>query len=159
MKIKHNLKPIYNNYSQILILGSIPSITSREKEFYYAHLSNRFWPILANLFHEELRSKDDKINFLLKHHIALWDTIKSCEIINSSDNTIKNIEVNNINLLLKKAPIRAIFCLGNTSYKTFNKYLKVNIPVFYLPSPSSANASYNLTKLINIYKIILDYLN
>ena len=90
---------------------------------------------------------------------ALWDTIKSCEIINSSDNTIKNIEVNNINLLLKKAPIRAIFCLGNTSYKTFNKYLKVNIPVFYLPSPSSANASYNLTKLINIYKIILDYLN
>lgn len=154
MKIIHPLKPIYDSHSQILILGSMPSVISRAQNFYYANKQNRFWPILENLFKVKLQTPEEKTNFLLTHHIALWDTIKSCEIIGSSDASIKNIKVNNINKLLKETQIKVIFCTGQKSYTTFQKYIKCNKEVILLPSPSSANATYNLEKLINSYKII-----
>ncbi len=158
MHVIHPLKPIYDQNSYILILGSMPSVISREKNFYYANTQNRFWPIMENLFNVKLNSNEDKINFLLTHNIALWDTIKSCDITASSDASIKNIKPNDINSLIKKTNIEYIFCTGKKSYDIFNKYIKCDKKVFLLPSPSSANATFNLAKLIASYQIIKDIL-
>lgn len=150
-KIIHPLKPIYNKDSEILILGSFPSIKSREAMFYYAHPQNRFWKILENIYQEEI---NDKTEFLLKHHIALWDVIKECEINQSSDNSIKNVQVNNLDEIINKTKIKKILLNGKTAYKLYIKYLKNNIDIdaFSLPSTSPANAVYSLTDLIEIYK-------
>lgn len=159
MKAKHNIKPIYNNESQILILGTMPSVISREVGFYYAHPQNRFWKIFEVIFNTNLSSIEKKIEFLEHNHIAIWDTIESCYIKGSSDSSIKNIKVNDINRIIKNAPIKCVFCTGQKSYNLFKKYFKVNIPVIALPSPSSANATYSLEKLVQEYKIILNYLD
>lgn len=157
MKVVHNIKPIYNNESEILILGSMPSITSRKEEFYYANKTNRFFPILEKLYNVKLETNEDKITFLLKNHIALWDTIKSCEINASDDSTIKNVEVNNISMIIKKSKIKCIFCTGKKSYKIFNKYIRCDLPCICLPSPSAANAIFSLDRLVDEYKIIKKY--
>ena len=95
MNVKHTLKPIYNKFSKVLILGSMPSIISRENNFYYAHKTNRFWPILSILFNTELKTISNKENFLLNNNIAIFDMIKECDINGSSDSSIKNIKINN----------------------------------------------------------------
>lgn len=159
MKAIHNLKPIYNEHSKILILGSMPSITSRKEKFYYAHKTNRFWTVISKIFNENLITTEEKNSFLLENQIALWDTIKSCEISSSSDSSIKNIKTNNINKIIKNSNIRHIFCTGKTSYNTFIKYIKTTLPVTYLPSTSSANASVTQKELIKHYKIIKDILD
>ena len=160
MKVYHTLKPINRN-SKILILGSMPSVISRNKNFYYANRNNRFWNIMENLFLTKFNSNLEKREFLLDNKIALWDVIKSCEIKGSSDNSIKNVNINDINYLLKKSNIKYIFVTGKKALNLYNKYLLNNTKkeAFYLPSPSSANASYNLKDLTEKYKIILDYLN
>ena len=161
MKVYHTLKPIYNKNSKILILGSMPSVISRNKNFYYANRNNRFWNIMENLFLTKFNSNLEKREFLLNNKIALWDVIKCCEIKGSSDNSIKNVNINDINYLIKKSNIKYIFVTGKKALNLYNKYL-LNITkkeAFYLPSPSSANASYNLKDLTEKYKIILDYLN
>ncbi len=158
MHITHPLKPIYDENSQILILGSMPSTISRTKEFYYAHPHNRFWPLMEKIFNTTLSTKEEKIDFLLKNHIAIWDTIKSCDIIGSSDSSIKNVKVNDINYLLSKTKIKYIFCTGKKSYELFQKYIKVPIEVIYLPSPSSANAAFSFSILLNHYQKIKDVL-
>ena len=96
MKVYHTLKPIYNKNSKILILGSMPSVISRNKNFYYANRNNRFWNIMENLFLTKFNSNLEKRKFLLDNKIALWDVIKSCEIKGSSDNSIKNVNINDI---------------------------------------------------------------
>ena len=157
MLVKHNLKPIYNKYSKILILGSIPSIVSRENNFYYANKQNRFWKIMSTLFGKELDTIDKRIDFLLENNIALFDVIKECEIIGSSDSSISNIIVNDIDSIVKSTNINYIFCTGKTAFNLFNKYFSnLNIKCFYLPSPSSANATYSLDKLVEEYKIITE---
>ena len=103
MKVIHNIEPIYNQKSQILILGSIPSKISRENNFYYANPTNRFWKIIGNIFNVELKDNNDKREFLLKNHIALWDVIKSCDINGSADASIKNVVVNDIDLIIKNS--------------------------------------------------------
>ena len=161
MKVFHTLNPIYNKNSKILILGSMPSVISRNKNFYYANRNNRFWNIMENLFLTKFNSNLEKREFLLNNKIALWDVIKCCEIKGSSDNSIKNVNINDINYLIKKSNIKYIFVTGKKALNLYNKYL-LNITkkeAFYLPSPSSANASYNLKDLTEKYKIILDYLN
>lgn len=158
MKVIHPLKPIYNKKSQVLILGSMPSVKSREESFYYAHPSNRFWQILENLFNTNLNTREDKIKFLLNNKIALWDVFREVDIIASSDASIKNVKLNDINLLIKSSNIKAIFCTGKTAYNNLTKKFNTNLPVFYLPSPSSANASISLETLIEKYRIILKYL-
>ncbi len=159
MRVLHTLKPIFDENSKILILGSLPSVISREKNFYYANPTNRFWMILENIFNVKLNTPEEKEKFLLKNNIALWDVIKSCDIKGSSDSFIKDVKVNNIKEIIKNSKIKYIFCTGKTSYNLFNKYIKVNIPVSYLPSPSSANAKMKLNDLINEYKVIKKYLN
>ncbi len=158
MKVIHNLKPIYDKNSKVLILGSMPSVISRKNQFYYANKTNRFWKILEEIYHVKLENIQSKTNFLLENKIALWDVIKSCDIKGSSDSSIKNIKINDIDFILKKCNIKYIFCTGKKAFDLFNKNFKTNIPVIYLPSPSSANAKMTLEDLINIYKKIPEVL-
>ncbi len=153
MKVIHNLESIYDEESKVLILGSIPSVKSREEQFYYMHPSNRFWQVLEIVFNEKII---DKINFLKKHHIALWDVIKECDIKASSDSSIKNVKVNDINKILKVAKIDKIITTGSKANQLYQKYLypKTKIKNIALPSTSSANAKMSLDDLVKSYQII-----
>ena len=122
MKVKHTLKPIYNEQSKVLILGSMPSIISRENNFYYAHKTNRFWIILSILFNTKLKTNTDKENFLLNNNIAIFDMIEECDINGSSDSSTKNIKINNKKPIIKNSKIKYIFCTGKLSYNLYKKY-------------------------------------
>ena len=153
-----SIKPFINDDSEVLILGSFPSVKSREEEFYYAHKSNRFYKVLSNIFKEELPiSTEDKKELLNKHHIALYDVIYSCDISNSDDSSIRNVTPINIKELLDKfRNINRIIVNGNKAKELFNKYLLKDIDthridVEFAPSTSSANAKMSLNSLIEIY--------
>ncbi len=161
MKVVHELKPIFDKNSKILILGSIPSACSRETRFYYGHSQNKFWYVLANIFKEEIpKTNHEKEKFLKKHNIALWDVLKECEITGSSDSSIKNPVPNDINYLLSKTKVKTIFVTGRTAEKYYKKFCeeKTNIKGIYLPSTSPANASIKYDQLLKSYQIILNYL-
>lgn len=154
---KHTIEAYYNNDSEILILGSFPSVKSRELGFYYAHPQNRFWQVLSQVFKENIENDiKSKKEFLKRNKIALFDVIASCEITGSSDSSIKNVIPNDIGKLLKNSKIEKIFVNGRTAYNLYNKYIKDKIGVFaiYLPSTSPANATYSLEKLVNYYKVL-----
>ena len=155
--VKHNLKPIYNSKSKILILGSMPSVISREQNFYYANSQNRFWNIMELLFNVKFNNNNEKKLFLLRNNISLWDVIKECDIDGSRDSSIKNAIPNNINEILENSQVNTIFTTGKTAYNLYNKLLKkhLKIDAICLPSPSSANANYSLDKLVDEYSIIL----
>ena len=157
-KVKHELAPIYNEESEVLILGSMPSVKSREVGFYYGHPKNRFWHVLEKVFNESII---DKKEFLLKHHLALWDVLASCEIKASSDASIKNAKPNDLEKIISKSKIKAIFTTGKTAYKYYIKFFedKFDIPIFCLPSTSPANAKVSEKELVESYKIIKEYLN
>lgn len=149
-KVYHEFDPVFDANSKILILGSIPSVTSREVGFYYAHPKNRFWKVLSFLFHEEII---DKKAFCLKHQIALWDVCSSCTICGSNDASIQNIVPNDLNVIFKVASIERIFTTGKKAYEIYQKYL---YPIYrreaiYLPSTSPANASKSLEDLVESY--------
>ncbi len=154
MKVTHELEPLYDKDSKVLILGSIPSIKSREIGFYYMHPSNRFWQVLEGVYDEKIL---DKKAFLKKHHLALWDVIKECEIKHSADSTIKNVKVNDLNEILTKTKITKIITTGSKANSLYQKYLypKTKIKNIALPSTSSANAKMKLADLIAAYKIIV----
>lgn len=156
----YSFEPIFDQNSKVLILGTVPSVTSRKKNFYYSHANNRFWKIFENLFNVKLNSQESKINFLLKNNIALWGTIKKCKIKASKDSSIRNVEVNDINSIIKLSKIKNIYVTGKVALKIYNKQIKkhTKIKAVYLPCPSSANASFNLDKLINLYQVILNNL-
>lgn len=161
MKVNHILKPIYNQNSKILILGTIPSPKSREIGFYYGHPQNRFWKILSDILNEPPKeTKEEKIQLLLKHNIALWDVLESCEIEGASDSTIKNPKPNNLNSIIKKSEIKTIFVTGKKAEKLYNKLCKniTQIPCICLPSTSPANCAIKYNELKEKYKIILKYL-
>ncbi len=157
MRQIHNIEPIYNKDSRILILGSFPSVKSREAQFFYHHPQNRFWKVLTNIYqHDELIMIEDKKTFLLENHIAVWDVIESCDIKGSSDSSIENVKVNDITRILNSAHIQAIYTNGKKSHQMYQKYLLdiTHIDDICLPSTSSANASYNLDRLIEYWKVI-----
>ncbi len=157
MQIIHPLKPFYNSNSEILILGTMPSKVSRENNFYYMHPQNRFWHILGLVFEENIEDNiKAKGDFLTRHKIALWDTIKSCTITGSSDASIKNIEPNDINLLLKQTNIKEIYTTGKKAYEIYNKYIypKTKIKAICLYSPSPANCAITLNKMVENYQVI-----
>lgn len=154
-----SIKPFIDSSSSILILGSFPSVKSREEEFYYAHKSNRFYKVISNIFKEELpTSIEDKKEFLNKYHIALYDVIYSCDIFSSDDSSIRNVTPINIKELLDKFPnINKVIVNGNKAKELFNKYLLKDIDthridVKFAPSTSSANAKMSLDVLVEIYK-------
>lgn len=156
-KIIHPLKPIYDKNSKILILGTMPSIKSRENNMYYSHPKNKFWLVLSTIFNEEIpKSNKEKELFLLKHNIALWDVLKSCKIKGSSDSSIKDPLVNDFNIIFTNCNIKAVFTTGKMATKLYKQL--TNIESIYLPSTSPANCSLSLETLIDNYKIILDYL-
>lgn len=153
--------PIIDDYSKILILGSIPGVKSLEKQQYYAHPQNKFWKIIFELFHEDFTDDYEKrMNVLKKNHIALWDVIDSCERKGSLDSEIKNEEANQIEELLEKYPnIKAIFCNGGKSYKNLQKVLGKNfrIPIFLMPSTSPLH-TVSFEKKLEDWKAILNFL-
>lgn len=157
-----SIKPFIDNNSYILILGSFPSVKSREEEFYYAHKSNRFYKVLSNIFKEKLpTSIEDKKELLVKHHIALYDVIYSCDISNSDDSSIRNVTPIDIKELLSRyLNINRIIINGNKAKELFNKYLlkdidTQNIEIGYAPSTSSANAKMSVDKLVEIYSKLI----
>ncbi len=159
--VEHEFGPFYDTTSKVLILGSIPSKKSRAMGFYYAHPQNRFWKTLAAIYNEEVpTSIEEQKQFLSNHHIALWDVIKSCYITGSSDQSIRQVTVNDISSLLKKTNIQAIFTTGRKSMQLYQKYCfqKTGIPAIYLPSPSPANCKKGIEKwLQEEYQIIKQY--
>jgi len=157
--IKHPIAPVYDKNSKILILGSFPSTKSREEMFFYAHPQNRFWRVLSTLLGESLpESVEEKQRLLLKHKIAVWDSIASCNIVGSSDSSIKNVVPNNLDIILKSSDIKRIFTNGKTSEKYFKRF-NPTLQSINLPSTSPANAAWNFDKLLNEWKIITEYLN
>ncbi len=157
----HNIDPVWNSNSKILILGSFPSVKSREVQFYYSYKYNRFWKVISNILNvPEPLSIEEKTKLLLKNNIALWDVIKSCDIVGSSDNTISNVKVNDLSTIISNANIKIVFTNGRKAYELYNKYLRdiTGIEVILLPSTSPANASYSLDKLIEKWSVILNYI-
>ena len=121
--VTHEFGPVYDKNSKILILGSLPSVKSRQQQFYYGHPQNRFWKVLSAALGESIGgSIDEKKRIMLKNHIALWDVIQSCDIIGSSDSSIKNVKENDISVILDAADIKAIFLNGAKAYELFKKY-------------------------------------
>ena len=156
--VTHNFAPVWDEQSRILILGTFPSVKSRENHFYYGHPQNRFWKVLAAVTdHAPLENVEEKKQFLLEHQIALWDVIASCDIIGSSDSSIKNVVANDIDRILSEAPIRQIFVNGQTAFKLYKKYVlpETGVMPVCLPSTSPANAAWNMEKLTEAWQVIV----
>lgn len=159
--VVHSIDPIYDKDSKVLILGSFPSVKSRESQFFYGHPQNRFWKVLAALTNESLPVNiEEKKILLLKHHIAVWDVIQSCDIEGSSDSSIKNVVVNDVHRILQTADIQQIFCNGGKSYSLYKKYCQKETGrvAVELPSTSPANAAASLEKLIEKWHMVASYL-
>lgn len=156
----HTFEPIFDKNSEILVLGSFPSVKSRENNFYYAHPQNRFWRVVASVYFCPVpKTVEEKKNMLLSNKIAVWDVIKSCEITGSADSTIKSVISNDLSEILSVADIKKIYANGKTAQSLYNKYIKKNtgFDIISLPSTSPANAAYSLEKLIKEWKIINEY--
>ncbi len=152
--IVHPFPPLYDEHSEILILGSLPSVKSREQMFFYGHPQNRFWKVIAAVTGEEVPTTiEEKKALLHRNHIALWDTIYSCDIIGSSDSSIRNVVPTDLSPIIEHSHIKKIFCNGNTSAKYYKKYQQnlLGTESITLPSTSPANAAFSLEKLINIW--------
>ena len=155
--LTHTFEPVFNKESKILILGSFPSVKSRENNFYYGHPQNRFWKVLAQLFEVNVpQTIEEKKTFLLEHHIAIWDVIESCTIIGSSDASIKDVVVNDFSKVLEHSVVERIYVNGGKAYELYRKYAqeRIGIQAIKLPSTSPANAAWNLEKLCNAWSII-----
>ena len=153
--IEHPIPPVFDENSEILILGSFPSVRSREVGFFYGHNQNRFWRVISTLFGREMpESIEEKRELLLSARVAVWDVIASCDILASSDSSIKNVRPNNISQILERANIRAIFVNGKTAEKFYNRYIKniVGREAICLPSTSGANATYSLQMLVDAWR-------
>ena len=161
MSQTHSFKPIFDKNSKILILGSFPSVISRKFGFYYTNPQNRFWRVLARILNDDVpESTDEKIKFLLFHHIAIYDAAISCEIDGSSDAKMSKIVPANLKPLFKEANIKQVYANGGKAYEICKKYLDDEIlkatknEVIKLPSTSPANAKFSLEKLAKEWQII-----
>ncbi|MBO5094371.1 MAG: DNA-deoxyinosine glycosylase [Lachnospiraceae bacterium] len=158
--VTHTFEPVFDTESEILILGSFPSVKSRENRFYYGHPQNRFWKVTAAVCGCDVPvGIEEKKRFLLQNKIAVWDVIASCDIIGSSDSSIRNVTGNDMNVILEKAPVRCIFTNGDKAYRLFLKYCmdqkrrETPYPeVCRLPSTSPANAAWSLERLTETWR-------
>lgn len=158
----HTFAPVYDEKSKVLILGSFPSVKSRELGFYYGHAQNRFWPLMAHLLGENVPcSTEEKCSMLLSHGIALWDVISSCDIDGSSDASIRNAVPNDIGKILKYADIRAVFANGATAARLYNRFCEKRMGqgIVLLPSTSAANASYSFERLCTCWQSVISALD
>ena len=157
----HPIPPVFDEKSKILILGSFPSVKSRETEFFYGHPQNRFWKVISTILGESLPTTvDEKRELLLKHRVALWDVLASCDIDGSADSSIRNATPNDISAILSTADVRAIFVNGKTAEKYYNRYIKplTNRSAICLPSTSPANAATSFERLLDAWQRINDHL-
>lgn len=153
--LSHTFGPVYDENSKILILGSFPSVKSRETGFYYGHPQNRFWKVLAGILHEEVPATiEDKKHMLFEHRIALWDVVESCRIRGSSDTSIRDVKVNDFSAILRCSKIESIYANGGKAWELYHKYgeKKTGIEAVKLPSTSPANAAWGLEKLCTEWK-------
>ncbi len=157
--IIHPIDPVFDKESKVLILGSFPSVKSRETMFFYGHPQNRFWKVIASLFNEKMPTTvSEKKALLLRNHIAVWDVIAKCDIEGSSDSSIKNAMANDLSIILNQAQIQTIFVNGKTAEKYYKKYIEktINRKAVCLPSTSPANAAWNLERLLEEWRVILE---
>ena len=157
--IVHPIPPLYREDSRVLVLGSFPSVKSREAAFFYGHPQNRFWRVMAAVFEEEVPVDiPSKRAFLYRNHIALWDVIHACTIRGSSDASIRDVEPNDLSRILRAAPIRQIFVNGRTAEKMYKKFTEQNIerPAVCLPSTSPANAAWSVERLTEAWRAVRD---
>ena len=155
--MQHPFEPVYDTYSNVLILGTFPSVKSREYHFYYGHPQNRFWKVISALTKSELPTTlEAKKALLLTHGIAIWDVIHSCDITGSSDSSIKNVVPMNFSTILAHSRITRIFANGATAAKLYQTYCEksTGIPIIQLPSTSPANAAFSLEKLLETWRIL-----
>ena len=153
----HTIAPVYDENSRILILGSFPSVKSREAAFFYGHPQNRFWRVLAAVLEEETpQAVEEKRSMLLRRGVALWDVIASCEIAGSSDASITNVVPNDLSRILTTAPVRRIFCNGGTAHRFYRRYDEARFgPAQLLPSTSPANARRSADELAAVWRAAL----
>ena len=159
--ICHPIAPVYDNKSKILILGSFPSVKSREYQFFYGHPQNRFWKVIAHVMDVPVPDTiEEKRAMLLSSNIALWDVIASCDVTGSSDSSIKNVVPNDLGRILEHTDIQRIFVNGKTAEKYYNKYIRKTTgrDAVCLPSTSPANAGWSLERLCEAWRVIrLDF--
>lgn len=156
--LTHTFEPVFDKDSKILILGSFPSVKSRENHFYYGHPQNRFWKVMAYVLEAEVPATiEEKKKLLLSNHVAVWDVIASCSIIGSSDTSIKDVEVNDFSRILDHSAVERIYANGGKAYELYHKYAEkmTGIKAEKLPSTSPANAAWNLEKLCKEWKTIV----
>ena len=158
LRLEHPIPPLFGESSTVLILGSFPSVKSREAMFFYGHPQNRFWRLLARLYGEETPvTVEDKKRLILSHNLALWDTIGACTVTGSSDSSIRDVVPNDLGIILNNSRVSRIFCNGATSHRLYQKYLfpKYGLSAAKLPSTSPANAAWTLEKLAEAWRVIL----
>ncbi len=169
--VSHPIPPVWNAQSRVLLLGTMPSPKSREAGFFYMHPQNRFWSILPTVFGETLSlpnnapdsttAINERRDFLLRHNIALWDVLASCNINGAADSTIKNAVPNDLSPIFENSQIHHVFCTGKTAFSLWQKHCaalyekRYNLVVHCLPSTSPANASWSKARLIDAYREIL----
>lgn len=153
--LQHEFPPVWDGESEILILGSFPSVKSREQGFFYGHPRNRFWKVIAAVTgQDEPVTVEEKKKLLLAQNIAIWDVIASCQIKGSSDSSIREVVANDITEMLEKSKIKRIFANGKTAERLYNKYIypQSKVPIMVLPSTSPANAAWSLERLTEEYR-------
>ncbi|MDO4477706.1 MAG: DNA-deoxyinosine glycosylase [Lachnospiraceae bacterium] len=155
--VYHTIPPLWAADSRVLVLGSFPSPKSREAAFFYGHPRNRFWPVLAAVLGEEAPANvEEKRAMVLRHYIAMWDTLYSCEIKGASDTSIRHPVANDLSSIIERSQIKAVFCTGGTSYKYYVKLCEslTGIRAVCLPSTSPANAAWSFERLVEAYRVI-----
>ena len=153
--ITHTFEPIFDEESRILILGSFPSVKSRENNFYYGHPQNRFWKVMAKILEVEVpQTIEEKKKMLYNNHVAIWDVIHSCTIEGSSDSSIRDVQVNDFTTILEASKVERIYVNGTKAYELYHKYAenKTGIKAIKLPSTSPANAAWGLERLCEAWK-------
>ena len=153
--VSHDFEPVFDENSKVLILGTFPSVKSRENQFYYGHPQNRFWKVIAGLTESEVpQTIEEKKKLLLEQGIAIWDVIESCDIIGSSDSSIKNVVPADIERVVANSKIQNIYANGGTAKKLYEKYSqkKTGREIIGLPSTSPANAAYSLERLLECWQ-------
>ena len=159
-RIRHPFGPLFNEKSRILILGSFPSVKSREQQFFYGHPQNRFWKVIAAVFGCDVPvTVPKKKELILSQGLALWDSIASCTVTGSSDASIRNVVPNDLGIILDRSPIVRICCNGRKSHEMYEKYIRpvTGVAAECLPSTSPANAQWSLDRLIEAWKILKTY--
>ena len=156
-RLNHPFGPLYDESSWVLILGSFPSVKSREQNFFYGHPKNRFWKVVSAIFEQPVpQTIEEKKQLILSSGLALWDSIASCEITGSSDSSIRTARANDIRIILDSCNIERIYCNGRKSHELYKKYIEPQTgrEAVCLPSTSPANAQWTLEKLIEEWSVI-----